>query len=127
MATGSGHKSTLWKALGLYGAVSWVVLQVVDVLAQNVGLPPWVFSFALVLLVIGLPIVGVTAYVNGFGSRADEVSRAAGVRGNAGGSRGLFTWRNAITGGLAAMAVWGLLVTGWMFFGPGGGRACGGG
>jgi hypothetical protein len=34
------------------------VLQVVDVLAQNAGLPSWVFSFALVLLIIGLPIVG---------------------------------------------------------------------
>ena len=58
MISGSGHKSTLWKALGLYGAGSWVVLQVVDVLAQNAGLPPWVFGFALVLLIIGLPIVG---------------------------------------------------------------------
>ena len=52
MLNGSGHTSTLWKALGLYGAVSWGVLQVVDVLAQNAGLPQWVFSFALILLII---------------------------------------------------------------------------
>jgi TolB-like protein/Flp pilus assembly protein TadD len=120
--SGSGHKSTLWKALGLYGAGSWVVLQVVDVLAQNAGLPPWVFSFALVLLIIGLPIVGVTSYLHGFGSRAEAASSAAGVRGDASGSRGLFTWRNALTGGLAAMALWGILVTGWMFLGPGASR-----
>ena len=124
--TGGGHKNTLWKALGLYGAGSWVVLQVVDVLAQNAGLPSWVFSFALVLLIIGLPIVGVTAYLHGFGSRAEVVSSAAGVRGDANGSRGLFTWRNAITGGLAAMALWGILVTGWMFLGPGTSRGAAG-
>jgi len=117
--SGSGHKSTLWKALGLYGAGSWVVLQVVDVLAQNAGLPPWVFSFALVLLIIGLPIVGVTSYLHGFGSRAEAASSTAGVRGDASASRGLFTWRNALGGGVAAMALWGILVTGWLFVGPG--------
>jgi TolB-like protein len=120
--SGSGHKNTLWKALGLYGAGSWVVLQVVDVLAQNAGLPSWVFSFALVLLIIGLPIVGVTSYLHGFGSRAEAASSAAGVRGDVSASRGLFTWRNALTGGLAAMALWGMLVTGWMFLGPGASR-----
>jgi len=120
--TGSGHKNTLWKALGLYGAGSWVVLQVVDVLAQNAGLPPWVFSFALVLLIIGLPVVGVTAYLHGFGGRTDTDPASSVVpdsRGAGTGSRQFFTWRNAITGGLAAMALWGILVTGWMFLGPG--------
>ena len=120
--TGSGHKNTLWKALGLYGAGSWVVLQVVDVLAQNAGLPPWVFSFALVLLIIGLPVVGVTAYLHGFGGRTDAdpaSSVALDSRGADTGSRQFFTWRNAITGGLAAMALWGILATGWMFLGPG--------
>ena len=36
-------------------------LQVIDVLNQNIGLPPWAFSLALTFLLIGLPIVGVTA------------------------------------------------------------------
>jgi len=135
MMTGGGHKNTLWKALGLYGAGSWVVLQVVDVLAQNAGLPAWVFSFALVLLVIGLPIVGVTAYLQGFGGASEAASGVAGTSEDAGaagatgvsaGSRGLFTWRNAITGGLGAMALWGLLVTGWMFLGPGASRGADG-
>jgi len=114
------HKSTLWKALGLYAAGSWVVLQVVDVLAQNAGLPPWVFSLALILLIIGLPIVGVTAYLNGVGKRSpDSGAAAAAVRGTPSAPRQMFTWRNAITGGLAAMALWGVLVTGWMLLGPG--------
>ena len=52
------QKSTTWKVLGLYAAGSWVVLQAIDVLADNIGLPSWVFTSALVLLIIGLPIVG---------------------------------------------------------------------
>ena len=58
----SGHRS-LWQVLGIYLVAGWVVLQVADVLAQNMGLPAWVFPFAVVLLVIGLPIVLATAFL----------------------------------------------------------------
>jgi len=51
---------TLLQALGLYAAGSWLVLQVVDVLKDNMGLPDWVFPFAFVLLLIGLPIIPVS-------------------------------------------------------------------
>ncbi|MCL7965469.1 MAG: hypothetical protein M8857_00025, partial [marine benthic group bacterium] len=54
---------TLLQVLGLYAAGSWLVLQVVDVLKQNMELPDWVFPFALVLLLIGLPIILTTAVV----------------------------------------------------------------
>ena len=55
----------LREILGLYAAASWVVLQIVDVLKQNMGLPDWVFPFALLLLLIGLPIIVGTALVQG--------------------------------------------------------------
>jgi TolB-like protein/Tfp pilus assembly protein PilF len=113
------HKNTLWKVLGLYAAGSWVVLQVVDVLAQNAGLPSWVFTLALILLIIGLPIVGATAYMHGLGGRAESEPSGSGMRGTPSAPRQIFTWRNAIGGGVAALALWGLLVTGWLFFGPG--------
>ena len=118
--TNSTHKSSLWKVLGLYAAGSWVVLQVVDVLAQNSGLPSWVFNLALILLVIGLPIVGATAYLHGLGGLTGGAAESdAATQGTPSSPRQLFTWKNAITGGLAAMALWGVLVTGWMFVGPG--------
>ena len=117
------HGFTLWKVLGLYGAGSWVVLQVVDVLADNVGLPPWVFTFALTLLIIGLPIVGATAYLHGLSpSRAE--SDGPSQTGN--GTRRLFTWRNALLVGLAAFALWGLVAAGWLVlreFGPDAGQS----
>lgn len=57
------HDRSVWQVLGLYLAVSWLALQVVDLVIDNFGLPDWVAPFALVLLVIGLPIVLATAFV----------------------------------------------------------------
>jgi hypothetical protein len=57
------HRRSLWQVLGIYVVGSWAVLQVVDVLSDNMGLPPWTFAFAVVLLLIGLPIVLATAFV----------------------------------------------------------------
>jgi len=57
------HRRSLWQVLGIYAVGAWVALQVVDVLTQNFGLPDWFPAFALGLLVIGLPIVLATAFV----------------------------------------------------------------
>jgi TolB-like protein len=114
------YRNSLWKVLGLYAAGSWLVLQVVDVLAQNAGLPPWVFNLALILLVIGLPIVAATAYLHGLGRKAGpdtDPSSESSDRVEPGSPRHLFTWRNALRGGVAALALWGLLVTGWLLVG----------
>ena len=56
---------SLWQVLAVYAAASWVVLQVVDIMKDNMGLPDWVFPFALLLLLIGLPIIIATAMVQG--------------------------------------------------------------
>lgn len=57
------HRRSLWQVLGLYVAASWIVLQVVEVLTTSIGLPDWVPGFAVVLLLIGLPVVLATAFV----------------------------------------------------------------
>jgi tetratricopeptide (TPR) repeat protein len=103
---------TLLQVLGLYAAGSWLVLQVVDVLKDNMGLPDWVFPFAFVLLLIGLPIILATAVVqsrlakpavaggeegvgaSGLAAETAEVASPASAE-----IRGLFTWRNALLGG----------------------------
>jgi TolB-like protein/Flp pilus assembly protein TadD len=114
------HRRSLWQVLGIYLVVGWIVLQVVDVLAQNMGLPEWVFPFAIVLLVIGLPIVLATAFVQE-GLRSKEVGgeEIEARETPPPGSRNLLTWRNAFVGGLGAFALWGVVATCWMFFGPG--------
>lgn len=113
-------RRTFLSVLGIYGAGSWVVLQVVDVLAQNVGLPPWAFTLALTLLLIGLPIVLATAWLQSRAPAdgpADAGATADGTRGSAGRPfrmKSLFTWRNALLGGLGALAVWGVFATAWL-------------
>ena len=63
------YRRSLWQVLGIYVAASWVCLQVVDVLARNIGLPSWVFTLTLGMLVAGLPVTAVTAYLQGIGRR----------------------------------------------------------
>ncbi|NIP59937.1 MAG: hypothetical protein GWO00_19060 [Gemmatimonadetes bacterium] len=57
------HRRSLWQVVGLFGAVSWGVLQVVEVVTESVGLPDWTPGMAFVLLLIGLPVVVATAFV----------------------------------------------------------------
>src|SRR5690606_1287068 len=47
----------------MFLATAWVVLQVLDVLIQNGMIPAWAFKTAVVLLLIGLPVVLATAFV----------------------------------------------------------------
>ena len=96
---------SLWQVLGIYAAASWVCLQVVDVLTQNVGLPAWVFTLTLGILVVGLPVTAATAYFQGTGRREES---------NTFTNAGPFTWKNVRKGGVTALAIWGIAVTGWL-------------
>jgi len=111
MKDGESRRS-FWGILGLYVAGSWVCLQVVDVLGQNISMPSWAFSLTLTLLLIGLPITAATAY---FQSRASGA--ADGVGPSIGLERRLLTWRNVRLSAVGAMAVWGIAVTGWLLLG----------
>lgn len=132
------HRRSVWQVLSVYLIGSWVALQVVESVGESAGLPDWVQPFAFVLLIIGLPIVLATAVVQegmtaaGDGAEDPGVSPATptttttasagptgGVEGpeevpsgtsNGGSARDLFTWRNAIAGGVAAFALLGVAV-----------------
>ena len=113
----STHQRSLWQVIGLYAAGSWVLLQVIDVLNQNVGLPPWVFTLTLTLLIIGLPITAATAYFQGFGRSSEAPDSEATAASAASKPSGFFTWGNVLKGGVAALALWGIAVTGWTVVG----------
>jgi tetratricopeptide (TPR) repeat protein len=139
------HRRSLWQVLGVYLVASWLVFQVVQTLTEGLGLPDWVPPLALVLLLIGLPIVVATAFVQEGGpatsSKAvvpvDETEDAEGATSETAGGRHvadqvqtpgpapadatqlathhrLFTWRNAILGGVLAFALLGILTAGYM-------------
>ncbi len=115
------HRRSLWQVLGIYLAAGWVVLQVVHQLVESAGLPDWVSPFAIVLLLIGLPIVLATAFVQERG----VAEREADVRAAATTSRApapgpstrhrLFTWRNALLGGVLAFLCLTAVTTAFMF------------
>ena len=97
-----GYRRSLWQVLGIYLVAGWVVLQVADVLAQNMGLPAWVFPFAVLLLVIGLPVVLATAFIQNRrpGPESSESSGPAQPEEDLAEPAAkpffLFTWRNSI-------------------------------
>ena len=137
------HRRSLWQVLSIYIVGGWIAYQVVQSLTEGLELPGWFPALAIVLLVVGLPIVLATAFVQeggptaraltGAGARpfADPVRQdeAAGSEGagppprteSAGAAAAaahhrLFTWRNAILGGVGAFAVWGVVATVWLIW-----------
>ena len=138
------HRRSLWQVLGIYLAASWLALQVVGTLADVVGIPDWFGPVAIGMLVIGLPIVLTTAFVQKgapgmsrplakpFADPAPAVTAsqaaaaatrptggapapqpAAAAADDLGAHHRLFTWRNAIAGGVLAFALLGVLTLGW--------------
>ena len=114
------HRRSLWQVLGIYVIGGWIALQIVDTLAGALKLPDWAAPLALILLIIGLPIVLATAFVQEgqAGSKAldDEASAPKGP----GVHHRLLTWRNAIIGGVAVALLWGGFAAGWFLFGRSG-------
>ncbi len=120
------HRRSLWQVLAIYVGASWVVFEVVQTLTEGLGLPEWFPAFALGLLLIGLPIVLATAFVQeGFPPKrgrdptllptAEPESQP--VANEIQGARRLLTWRNVIAGGVLALALWGVVAAGWLLLG----------
>ena len=138
------HRRSLWQILGIYLAASWIALQVVNEVADSVGLPDWVSGAAIVLLVLGFPVVMTTAFVQRggparggamprpFASPSDQPfgdaaapaeavapvaepsAPAAPAPDPAGAHQRLFTWKNATAGGVLAFALLGVVAAGYM-------------
>lgn len=51
------HRRSLWQVLGIYLAGSWVAYEVAQRLTEGLGLPTCLARVALVLLIVGLPVV----------------------------------------------------------------------
>ena len=57
------HRRSLWQVLGIYLVGAWVAFQGIEALVSGLGLPERVPGLAVVLLIVGLPIVLATAFV----------------------------------------------------------------
>jgi len=129
---GEIHRRTLWQALAVYLGASFAALEAVDLLIERIGLPAALFPLAFVLLVVGLPIVMLTAFVQSTARDAqakaprgepsvDQQERAVGPQRLPARLRGLLTWRNAVGGGVVAFAAWGVVAAAWLLLGRGSG------
>jgi hypothetical protein len=120
------HRRSLWQVLLIYVGGALVAYQAVQALTEGLGLPQWFPGLAVVLFVIGLPFVVATAFVREgeapspapAEAEASMVeAEAAAARHEARRHRRFLTWRNAGLSFMAALAVWGVVATGWMLFG----------
>jgi TolB-like protein len=112
------HRRSLWQVLGIYLGGAWVTLQGIEALVSVLGLPEWVPGFALVALIVGLPIVLATAFVQegvGAGEAGDEAAAVAGAE--AAGLHLVLTWRNVAMGGVMVVALAGVGIGSWLLLG----------
>ncbi len=107
------RRRSLWQVLLVYLGASYAILEGVDLFIDH-GLPDWFFSVALVLLIVGLPIILTTALVQQAPRAPGEDDDREDWRRRI---RRLFTWRNAFIGVGAAFAVWGVVAAGWLIAG----------
>jgi eukaryotic-like serine/threonine-protein kinase len=126
------HRRSLWQVLGIYLVGSWFGYQVIHALTEGLGMPDWVPPFAVVLFIIGLPIVLATAFVQeGSPLRPGATSmpggapahaataeattgRATGTMGAVAASDPWLTWGRSMAAGVAAFLLLGLTAGAFM-------------
>lgn len=116
------HRRSLWQTFVFYIVISVVVFEVSSSIAVRRELPEWFMLLSLILLIIGFPIVMITASVQeGIPrmGRSDptlrvDLSEGAHAEVHPTSLRRLFTWRNAILGGVAAFTLWAIVAAGWV-------------
>jgi tetratricopeptide (TPR) repeat protein len=113
----------LVRVLAVYIGASFATIEVVDILIESLGLPDWILPGAIVLLLLGLPIIVTTALVQAVPEpvvkQEQETRDSPGLQPATAGaeaaaaSKHWLTWRRAIMGGLLAFALLGVTVTGY--------------
>jgi len=115
------HHRSLWQVLLIYVGAGWACFELIATVAETMGLPSWLPGLAIVLFLLALPVVVATAFIQDREPAAtvsdptlipvDEARTEAARR------RRLLTWRNAVASFVVALAVWGVVATGWLLFG----------
>jgi hypothetical protein len=120
------HRRSLWQVLSVYLVSSWVTLTVADTVTAALGLPDWVPQAALVLLIVLLPVVLATAFVQEGvgGAKAEPAPEAEKAEGEPtpevaapeprGAHHNVFTWRNAIAAAVVMLALLTVSAGGYM-------------
>ena len=113
-----------WRALGLYAVSVIAVTLVAKAAIVAIGLPDWVFTGALLVMALGLPVMIFTAYVH-FTTHRVLTSTPALTPGGTVAPHGTMatlalkasphvTWTRAMRGGWLALVTFTLIVAGYM-------------
>ena len=133
------HRRSLWQVLTIYAVGSWVAFEVISELSDVVGLPAWVPAFAIVLFLLGLPVVLATAFVqegmpgqrtpegmapavdptllpslSDARSETDRRSTPEGALTTGPRASLMLTWRRSLLSGIVAFLLLGLTAGGYM-------------
>ena len=125
------HRRSPWQVLFIYVGGAWVCYEIIDTITDRLALPEWLPVLAMILFLIGLPVVLATAFVHEVapppGAPAEptplteaeaarrEVETAA-ARLEARRRHRFLTWRNAGLIFVFALALWGVVAAGWLVF-----------
>jgi tetratricopeptide (TPR) repeat protein len=126
-------RSSVVQAVALFLGAAWVVLQVVDLMEDQLGIPEWVFPTAVVLLLIGLVVVLATAWVQSLPSTTEaevagqrpsdwEIAPAEAVERIKSGRLPTLTWARAVLGGVVAISGLFGVAGAWVLFTGGSAR-----
>jgi serine/threonine-protein kinase len=123
------HRRSIWQVLAVYLIGAWLAFEIIQTLTEGLGLPGWFPALALILFIVGLPIVLATAIVQQGGPSPGTsdptlipVEPGDAAKADAG-RQGLLrtvTWRNALQAGVIAFALWGVVAMGWLLLRPSG-------
>ena len=112
------HRRSLWQVLLIYCGAALVAYQAVQALTEGLALPQWFPAFAVVLFIVGLPIVLATAFLGEVAPPTVESTEPTPAEHLETGRRQRFlTWRNAAATFVIVLAAWGVVATGWLILG----------
>ena len=122
---GEIHWRSVWQVLGIYAVVAWILLQLAEKLESLFALPLWFGPAAFVVVLLGFPVLLATTLTQG-GFRKDEIFSSRFRDSADGGDASLsswrslerrplrdallivFTWRNAVAGGIIMVVLLGI-------------------
>jgi eukaryotic-like serine/threonine-protein kinase len=119
-----GGTRRIWRGLAMYVAAFAAVMILARAAIVGIGLPEWVFTGAVIVMALGLPVIIATAVVHWATHKAMTVTPAL-TPGGSPAPQGTIatlamkasphlTWRRATAGGWMAVGVFVLLVAGYM-------------
>lgn len=122
---GEIHRRSVWQVLGSYAVVAWIILQLAETLEGLIGLPLWFGPAVVAVVLLGFPVLLITTLTQG-GWRKPPATSSPFRDSAQGGDPSLsswrplernpvrdllshiFTWRNAVVGGVVMTVLLGV-------------------